>query len=42
VVLLGCPVDTRLGFEPESVCATPCPQIHAPTTKPKESVAWKM
>ena len=41
MVLLGRPVDSRLGFEPESVCATPCPKIHAPTTTTKESVAWK-
>ena len=41
VVLLGCPVDSRLGYEPESVCATLCPKIHAPTTTTKESVAWK-
>jgi transposase len=31
VLLLGCPVDSRLGFEPESVCITHCPKIHAPT-----------
>jgi len=31
VVLLGCPVDSRLGYEPESVCATLCPKIHTPT-----------
>ena len=39
VLLLGCPVDPRLGFEPESVCITHSPKIHAPTFKPKESVA---
>ena len=32
VLLLGRPVDSRLGCEPESVCITPCPKIHAPTT----------
>jgi hypothetical protein len=41
VLLLGRLVDSRLGLEPESVCATPCPKIHAPTTTTKESVAWK-
>jgi hypothetical protein len=50
VLLLGRPVDSRLpapvpqvqvGFEPESVCATHCPKIHAPTITTKESVAWK-
>ena len=39
VLLLGCPVDPRLGFEPESVCITHSPKIHAPTLKSKESVA---
>jgi hypothetical protein len=36
---LGCPVESRLGFEPESVCITHSPKIHAPAFKPKESVA---
>jgi len=40
---LGCPVDPRLGWrrapKPESVYITHCPKIHAPTIKPKESVA---
>jgi hypothetical protein len=35
VVLLSRPVDSRLGFEPESVCTTLCPKIHAPTTNPR-------
>ena len=41
-VLLGCPVDPRLGWQecqPESVCITHNPKIHAPTFKPKESLA---
>jgi hypothetical protein len=42
VVLLGCPVNTCLGFEPESVCITLCPKIHAPTITTKESVAWRL
>jgi hypothetical protein len=33
VLLLGCPVESRLGFEPESVCITHSPKIHAPTSK---------
>jgi hypothetical protein len=33
VLLLGCPVESRLGFEPESVCITHGPKIHAPTFK---------
>jgi hypothetical protein len=41
VVLLSRPVDSRLGYEPESVFATLCPKIHAPTKTTKESVAWK-
>jgi hypothetical protein len=32
-------VDSRLGVEPESVFATHCLKIHAPTTTTKESVA---
>jgi len=28
-------------LDPESVCITRNPKIHAPTTKLKESVAWK-
>lgn len=39
VLLLGCPVESRLSFELESVCITHSPKIHAPTLKPKESVA---
>ena len=52
VLLLGCPVDPRLGWQrtpnPESVCITHNPthalagsarEIHAPTFKPKESLA---
>jgi transposase len=35
-LLLGCPVDSRLGFEPESVCITHCPKIHAPTSNQGE------
>ena len=42
-VLLGCPVDPRLGWQklpkPESVCITHNPKIHAPTHKPQESLA---
>jgi len=38
-VYLGCPVESRLGCEPESVCITHGPKIHAPTFKPKESLA---
>ena len=39
VLLLGCPVESRLDVESESVCITHCPKIHAPTFQPKESVA---
>lgn len=39
VLLLGCPVESRLDLESESVCITHGPKIHAPTFKPKESVA---
>jgi len=34
--------DGKERQEPESVCNTHCPKIHAPTFKPKESVAWKI
>jgi hypothetical protein len=33
--------QVQVGFEPESVFATHCPKIHAPTITTKESVAWK-
>jgi transposase len=36
VLLLGRPVDSRLGFEPESVCSTHSPKIHAPTSNQGE------
>jgi len=36
VLLLGCPVDPRLGCEPESVCITHSPKIHAPASSRSE------
>src|SRR5688572_4403583 len=37
VLLLGCPLDSRLDPESETVCITHCPKIHAPPSNQRES-----